>query len=95
MIFSENKIVAFELAEKETFKKSGTSIFKSTKKEGFKEVIPIEIIEQKIQGINAADQCDQITSLDLKLRSALETVLDWYDSYDYSEYVERWINNGE
>lgn len=58
-------------------------------------VIPIPIIKQKIQGIKAADQCDQTTVYSLRLLNALETVLDWYDSDDYSEYVERWFNNGE
>lgn len=53
------------------------------------EAIPISVIKRAVAGISAADQCDQAAASDLRLRNALETVLNWYGTPIYKEYEER------
>lgn len=57
------------------------------------EYIPLEVIKRKIEGIKAADQCDQTVVYDLQLLHSLEMVLEWINSPDYAAYLERWRND--
>ena len=47
--------------------------------------IPVCVMQRAIEGINAADQCDQAGRWDYDLRRALKTVLEWYHAPIYQE----------
>ena len=49
------------------------------------DAIPISVIKREINGIAAADQCDQAGRYDFELRNALNVVLKWYKSPRYQE----------
>ena len=57
--------------------------------------VPLDVMEQKIRGIDGADACDQASSYDLRLRESLKWCLDWLKSPDGEAYMERWCRRYE
>ena len=49
------------------------------------EHIPIKVIESEISGLNFAIGCDQGGAYYIRLRNALQEVLDWYHSPNYKK----------
>ena len=50
--------------------------------------IPIAVLQRKLDGIDAADACDQATRWDYAKRNAIKEILDWYTTPDYDVCVE-------
>ncbi|MBR2587442.1 hypothetical protein IKE71_03695 [Candidatus Saccharibacteria bacterium] len=50
--------------------------------------IPVCVMQRAIEGINAADQCDQAGWWEYELRRALKRVLEWYHAPIYQEELE-------
>lgn len=48
-------------------------------------VIPVKVLKAEVDGINFADQCDQASSHDFRLRNALREVLQWIETPAYRE----------
>ena len=51
------------------------------------ENIPIKVIESEISGLNFAIGCDQGGAYYIRLRNALQEVLDWYHSPAYKKRI--------
>lgn len=52
------------------------------------ESIPVAVLHRKVDGIDAADACDQAGRWDYIMKNAIKTILDWYETPDYKLTVE-------
>ena len=59
------------------------------------DVVPTEVIKREIEAIAFADQCDQASAYELRLKNALKLILEWRNTPAYQCRLEQTFRLGK